>query len=82
MYFCLNIVYNLIAEKKGVEIESRKIEDGVFVDVKVIKTEKNDKEPLQLPEFSSGVKTALSQGNSSEVWSQMIEDAKFVMRGL
>ena len=60
--------------KKGLESESRKIEDGVFGDVNIIKTEKNDKETLQLPEFSSGVKMALSQGNSSEVWSQMIEE--------
>ena len=72
--FFLNIVHKLIAEKKGLESESRKIEDGVFGDVKVIKTEKNDKETLQLPEFSSGVKMALSQGNSSKVWSQMIEE--------
>ena len=29
---------------------------------------------LTLPDFSSGVKTALSDGNSSEVWGQMIEE--------
>ena len=51
----MNVVHKLIAEKKGLESESRKIEDGVFGDVNVIKTEKNDKETLQLPEFSSGV---------------------------
>ena len=31
-------------------------------------------EKLTLPDFSSGVKNALSQGNSSEVWSQMIDE--------
>lgn len=29
---------------------------------------------LTIPEFSSGVRTALSDGNSSEVWGQMIEE--------
>ena len=38
------------------------------------KLEQKFEETLTLPEFSSGVKTALSQGNSSEVWSQMIEE--------
>ena len=42
--------------------------------VQVIKSEDKCGERLALPEFSSLVKTALCAGNSSEVWSQMIEE--------
>ena len=33
-----------------------------------------DTEPLELPVFASGVKTALIEGKSNEVWSQMIDE--------
>ena len=42
-----------------------------------VKTEKGPEmydKTLTLPDFSSGVKTALSGGNSSEVWCQMIDE--------
>ena len=42
--------------------------------VQVIKSEDKCGERLTLPEFSSGVKTALCAGNSSEIWSQIIEE--------
>ena len=33
-----------------------------------------DTEPLELPVFSLGVKTALIEGKSNEVWRQMIDE--------
>ena len=39
-----------------------------------LKTEGALGEKLILPKFSSGVKNALSEGNSSKVWSQMIDE--------
>ena len=44
------------------------------VPIKNIKSEGVLGEKLTLPDFSSGVKNALSEGNSSEVWSQMIDE--------
>ena len=35
---------------------------------------KDDSEPLELPVFSTGVKNALSDGKSAEVWSQMLDE--------
>ena len=43
-------------------------------DMKVETKEVKDTELLELPVFSSGVKSALSEGKSTEVWSQMVDE--------
>ena len=52
-------------------------EEESSIDVPVVQFEKTGiklNEPLELPVFSMGVKNALTEGKSAEVWSQMIDE--------
>ena len=54
----------------GQEEEDKLTTGSVQEEVRVMQ----DTQPLELPVFSSGVKTALLEGKSNEVWSQMIDE--------
>ena len=72
MNFYVLIVWN-ITEKED-DTPKREEKDLITEFGKVESLIKEESEPLELPAFSSGVKTALSEGKSNEVWSQMIDE--------
>ena len=67
---CEKINCNLFSEKRD-DLNGRE---------NIIKLERNEKtdvqrnEAFELPMFSTGVKSALADGKSGEVWSQMIDE--------
>ena len=70
IHMCEKINCNLFSEKRD-DLNGRK---------NIIKLERNEKtdvqrnEAFELPMFSTGVRSALADGKSGEVWSQMIDE--------
>ena len=55
-----------MSQEEEVKLTTRSVQEEVRV--------MQDTQPMELPVFSSGVKTALLEGKSNEVWSQMIDE--------
>lgn len=66
----------ILSIEQGEKEKERNSDSGSQENI-VVKTENNREkfsEPLELPVFSTGVKNALTEGKSAEVWGQMLDE--------